>query len=209
MLAGKLALHDVRDVEGLCARIAQRSAPELSWHEREDLGAYLVATAWELSRRYEPGGANSFSTWATTTLQRRLVDWRRAKDGRSVWRFGDGTVYERPRPELVSLDPRLEQALAEGGGRSCGRSLCRSRSGTRSGKWHKGSGSRNACSATSATSCGLSSSRCSSRIRQARRRRRPSGMKPRCSALLTHRQIVVRSRSYGAARSQIAPDSSP
>jgi DNA-directed RNA polymerase specialized sigma24 family protein len=104
LLAGKLTLHDVRDVGALAARVASTSRLKLSWHEREDLEAYLIATAWELSTRYEPG-AISFSTWATTTLKLRTIDWYRACRGRTVWKFAD-TTHERARPELVSLDER-------------------------------------------------------------------------------------------------------
>jgi hypothetical protein len=46
----------------------------------------------------------SFSTYATSTLYRRVVDWQRQRCGRTRWAFGNGRVYERKRPELVSLD---------------------------------------------------------------------------------------------------------
>jgi DNA-directed RNA polymerase specialized sigma24 family protein len=114
MLAGKLPLHDVRDVGALAARVVSTSRLKLNWHEREDLEAYLIATAWELSTRYEPG-AVSFSTWATTTLKLRTIDWYRACRGRTVWKFAD-TTHERARPELVSLDAGLVDTLASGAG---------------------------------------------------------------------------------------------
>jgi hypothetical protein len=117
MLAGKLALHDVRDCEALCVRIVQRSSLEpLPWHEREDLVAFLIAEAWTLSVQYRPGSV-AFSTLATTTLQRRVVDWRRKKLGRTKWKF-KGRTYERRRPQLVfSLDaPDVEHALTSGAG---------------------------------------------------------------------------------------------
>lgn len=103
MLAGKLPLHDVRDAEALAVRVVSTSRLNLSWHEREDLTAYLIATAWELSTRYEPGGRTSFSTWATTTLRLRTIDWVRASRGRTVWKFA-GSTHERQRPQILSLD---------------------------------------------------------------------------------------------------------
>jgi DNA invertase Pin-like site-specific DNA recombinase len=45
-----------------------------------------------------------------------------AKNGRTIWRLGDGRVYERPRPVLVSLnldgpdEDRLRSTLDEGVG---------------------------------------------------------------------------------------------
>ena len=102
MLNSRLALHDVDDAEGFCAQLAGRAGLELSFHEREDLLAFLIATCWFLSTKYEPGGM-AFSTYATYTLKLRIVDWQRAKKGRSKWQFKDST-YERPRVQLVSLD---------------------------------------------------------------------------------------------------------
>lgn len=102
MLTGKLALHDVRDAEALAASVVATSGLPLSFHDHEDLVAYLVATAWELSTRYEPG-PRSFSAWCTATLKLRTIDWYRSRRGRTVWKFA-GTTYERERPDIVSLD---------------------------------------------------------------------------------------------------------
>ena len=92
----------MRDVEGLCVQVIHRSALKLSYHEREDLLAYLLALTWELSERFQPGGI-SFCSYATTTLRLRVIDWQRSRNGRTVWKFA-GHTYERPRPKLVSLD---------------------------------------------------------------------------------------------------------
>jgi hypothetical protein len=109
-----LALHDIHDAEAFAGALARDHGRRrgLSYYEQEDLYAFAVSTLWELSTRYQPGGV-SFSTWAGTTLRKRLVDHDRARLGRSVWRFGDGRVHERPRPRLVSLD-ELGDAVAPG-----------------------------------------------------------------------------------------------
>jgi DNA-directed RNA polymerase specialized sigma24 family protein len=115
-----LQLHDIDDAERFVGAIVSRSGLKLSFHDREELGEYLLVECWQLSLRYQAGGI-SFSTWAGNTLRRRSVDWIRQRNGRTIWRFGDGRVHERPRPELVSFDDdaerdRLAGALAEGDG---------------------------------------------------------------------------------------------
>ena len=111
MLPGKLVLHDVADAEGLCARIIQRSSLTLSFHEHEDLLAFLVETAWELSLSYEPGDLSfppNFSTYANTILSRRCFDWKRGQ-GRTRWQFANRT-YERTLPVFTTLDDRPDNA---------------------------------------------------------------------------------------------------
>jgi len=76
VLQGKLVLHDLRDTEALAMRIVERSGFVLSYAEREELATYLIEVAWEISTVWKPGAA-SFSTYATTTLRRRAIDWRR------------------------------------------------------------------------------------------------------------------------------------
>jgi hypothetical protein len=83
-----------------------------SWSEREDLEAYLVSTLWEISLTYEPGRIlKRFSTWAGIVLRRRVVDWQRAKLGRTKWQFrnADGSlrVHKRERPQFVPFDSRV------------------------------------------------------------------------------------------------------
>jgi DNA-directed RNA polymerase specialized sigma24 family protein len=116
LLSRPLPLFDVRDVEALCTSIVQRSRLPLDHHDREDLTTYLIETCWELSLRYEPG-PTSFSTWATTTLKLRTIDWNRKRNGRTRWQFS-GHIYERPRPVVVSLDTELVDTLAAGAGDS-------------------------------------------------------------------------------------------
>jgi hypothetical protein len=115
----RFALYDIDDVERFTASIVQRSRFKLDAHERDELHAYLIETAWELSRDFRPGGI-SFSTYAGGTLRLRCVDWHRSRFGRQRWVFRD-RIYERPRVELVSLDAddsehdRLESTFTGGG----------------------------------------------------------------------------------------------
>lgn len=113
----QLRLHDVDDVFALAGSVIAKSGLELRWHERDDLEAWRVGTAWELSLSFEPGGI-AFSTFAGAILRRRVVDWQRQRLGRTRWAFRD-RVYERPRPELVSFDSerdRLDETLASSDG---------------------------------------------------------------------------------------------
>jgi DNA-directed RNA polymerase specialized sigma24 family protein len=117
MLSRTLPLHDVADAEALASYVVSTSGLELSFHEREDLTAHLISTAWELSLRYEPGGL-SFSTWCTTTLKLRTVDWLRSRHGRTTWKHSTHT-HERQRPEIVSFETspaELVDALTSGDG---------------------------------------------------------------------------------------------
>ena len=49
------------------------------------------------------------------TLRLRVVDWIRARNGRTRWAFSDGHVHERKPPQLVPLD-ELGESLASGSG---------------------------------------------------------------------------------------------
>lgn len=120
----RLALYDIADTAGFVGAIVSRSGLALSWSDREDLEQFLLTTAWEISLSFDPSrGSVGFSTYAGHILRRRTHDWLRQQNGRTIWRFGDGRVYERPRRELVSLDDdsernRLVDTLAEGNGNS-------------------------------------------------------------------------------------------
>lgn len=105
MLTGTLRLHDVEDVEGLCAFILQRANLELSYHDSEDCLAFLVESTWELSIRFEPG-AGRFSVWASAALRHRVIDWQRSRKGRTKWQFSDRT-YERTLPSFVSYEAEI------------------------------------------------------------------------------------------------------
>jgi hypothetical protein len=100
-----LQLHDVQDAERFVSAIASKSGLALSYHDREDLQQWLLEQVWTLSLKYTPGrgSTTSFAGWATTQLRLRVVDWQRARFGRTKWQFRDH-VHERKRPTVVSLD---------------------------------------------------------------------------------------------------------
>ena len=73
LLNGTLALHDVRDIEKLACSIVKNQS--LSESDKSDLVAFLIATAWQLAEKYDSSkGSITFSTYATTTLQKRVID---------------------------------------------------------------------------------------------------------------------------------------
>jgi hypothetical protein len=111
-------LHDIDDAERFVGAIVSRSGFSLSFHDREELGEYLLVECWQLSLRYDRGDPQfppRFSVHATNILRRRLVDWQRAKHGRTIWRFGDGRVHERQLPSFLPFDG-LDDALGAGEG---------------------------------------------------------------------------------------------
>lgn len=111
LLNGRLVLHGV-DIEALCWKLISTSGhvANLRAHERDDLCVELVEVSWELSLVYRPGEA-AFSSWLTTNLRRRIIDYVRRTRGRTRWKAThlisednpDG-IYERKLPDLVSLD---------------------------------------------------------------------------------------------------------
>jgi hypothetical protein len=103
LLNGVLQLHDGRDAGLLCRRIINCSRFAGQSSDHEELLTYLVEECWALSLRYEPGGSTRFSTYATNTLCKRLIDWPRSRYGRTRWVFRH-RVYERPRVGLVSIN---------------------------------------------------------------------------------------------------------
>lgn len=106
LLNGTLSLHDIEDVEAFCIWIME-SRNGLAPHESEDCLAYLVASAWELSLVYEYS-LGTFATFARTGLRRRLADWYRQRNGRTVWKFKD-QVYERKLPSFTTLEHRPDE----------------------------------------------------------------------------------------------------
>ena len=90
-------------MQAFVPHVANRSGLELSYHDAEDLQAFLVVEAWQLSERFDTTRGGSFPTYATTTLQRRCIDWNRQRLGRTVRKFRDRT-YERQLPQLVSYE---------------------------------------------------------------------------------------------------------
>jgi DNA-directed RNA polymerase specialized sigma24 family protein len=93
----------VDDVEALLAKAVSRSrfAASLRADERDDLLAWLFEVAWKLSETFDPN-RGSFSSFLYCAAQRRAIDWQRSHY-RTRWQFA-GRTYERPRPQLLSLD---------------------------------------------------------------------------------------------------------
>lgn len=106
MLNGTLALHDCRDIEAHCRWIIQHSRITPQPADHEDLLAYLIATAWELSLPPQRWNT-SYTGWATPLLHLRTIDWYRARNGRTRWQFADYT-YQREQPIVLSLNDQLE-----------------------------------------------------------------------------------------------------
>ena len=88
MLSQRWALHDVQDVEALCARVLderlQRFGAVLKTDVREDAMSYLLAEAWKLSLKWDPAkGIPSFSTFVYRRLRFAVVNWYRLTFGDS------------------------------------------------------------------------------------------------------------------------------
>ena len=113
LLNQRWSVHDVSDVEALLARALTRSryANELRADERDDLVTYLFEFAWKLSQKFDPG-RGSFATFLFSCSGRAIADYHRSRY-RTKWVFRD-RVYERPRPELVSLDDLIDRDLLGG-----------------------------------------------------------------------------------------------
>jgi DNA-directed RNA polymerase specialized sigma24 family protein len=107
VLNGRLALFDVDDTERLAAVALaaqlRRMGAHLREDDQEDALAFLVATIWEASLRYDPAHCSSFSRYAYQIARRRTVDFIRLRNGRTRWQSKD-RLHERASPELVSLD---------------------------------------------------------------------------------------------------------
>ena len=107
LLATRYQLHDLDDVEALCARAARtwatKTEARLSPEDMESLVAFLIAAVWRMSRTYDPARSSSFKAIVLGRLSNRATDWFRIYAGRTRWQFS-GHVYERERPRPVSLD---------------------------------------------------------------------------------------------------------
>lgn len=117
VLGAKLSLHDVDDVEGLAGAVLEERLRlwrvYLKPHLHEEAIAYLVATAWELSEKFDAARSSSFAAYAGASLRLRLVDWFRAT-------FGDSRYGRRPEPLSIDYRDELEAAF---GSSSRGRDL--------------------------------------------------------------------------------------
>lgn len=107
LLAHRLDLGNLIDVEAFCARIVARQLASVGGYlepaDREDAVAYLIGEAWILWSRFDESKGATFWTYSSPVLRRRMVDWYRSRFGRSS---------NAPRPRIVSTD-ELEQAELE------------------------------------------------------------------------------------------------
>jgi hypothetical protein len=107
LLGSVYPLHDVPDVEALCARAARnwttKTETRLTPDDLESLVAFLIAATWRMSERYDPARSTSFKAVVIGRLGNRCVDWLRTHRGRTRWQFS-GHTYEREIPRTVSLD---------------------------------------------------------------------------------------------------------
>lgn len=98
MLARKVVLHDVADVEGFVCATIRRSGIQLPFDERQELIAEGICIMFELARRYQPKPPNGrFSGFAAQFLPRRLGDaWHSSHPehryittptGKRAWRY--------------------------------------------------------------------------------------------------------------------------
>jgi hypothetical protein len=126
LLSRRWSLLDVDDVEALAWKMlgTNGQVAGLQPHQRDDLCTHVITTIWEASLRFDPDRNVSFSTYAYVIGQRSIVSWFRSTSngfGRTRWKFGDGRIHERARPELLSLDAErdsLGAALGTIGGDS-------------------------------------------------------------------------------------------
>jgi hypothetical protein len=122
LLSRPWTLLDIDDAEKFVGVVVRRSGFTLSYHDEEDLTAYLLETVWSLSERYDGSQGSRFSAWARFTLQRRTIDWYRARFGRTVFKFADRVNKQPARPRPLSLDiinpdhDQLGDALTAGAG---------------------------------------------------------------------------------------------
>jgi hypothetical protein len=83
MLNGTLTLHGV-DTEALCHRVIRSAHFNLTWSKHDDLLAYLISVAWELSTQYDPDRhSHGFLVGCTRLLRLRTIDWIRHEEGRT------------------------------------------------------------------------------------------------------------------------------
>jgi DNA-directed RNA polymerase specialized sigma24 family protein len=108
VLNGRLQLHDIHDTEAYVHHLLRKGRwyHNLPPHQYEDLTTYLIAQAWELSTRYQPGGI-TFSTWAHTTLTKRITDWQRKTH--TDTRYPSNTKYT-----THPITDQLEHTLTHG-----------------------------------------------------------------------------------------------
>jgi hypothetical protein len=88
MLSGRLALHDLDEVERLASRAVDNVLRfrniSLSYHRREALLAYVIGEVWRASLEYDSARYRRFAILACTVAKRRAIDWRDRHSGKLV-----------------------------------------------------------------------------------------------------------------------------
>jgi hypothetical protein len=120
VLSQRWSLHDVEDVERLCARALdnrlRRWGAVLDEQDSEDCLAYLIARSWVLYLRFDPWHEATHKRSFSTFLYRRLysfevINWLRLRHGDR--RYPD-------KPVVVSLDhgelSELDELVSDGQG---------------------------------------------------------------------------------------------
>jgi hypothetical protein len=111
VFGGSFTLHGL-EVEPFCVRVIavtlKRQKITLSHHRREDLLSYAIAELWVVSRKYDPGRYRDFRQFAgrSQPAQGRPLAQSRPRTFDVALR--NSYVYERERPQFVSLDAAAE-----------------------------------------------------------------------------------------------------
>jgi DNA-directed RNA polymerase specialized sigma24 family protein len=83
LLSEPLPLHDVDDVERFARSSAnealRRMGARLGPNDLDDMVAFLIGEAWELSGRYDPDRGASFAKYAYDLLPKRAISWYRKR----------------------------------------------------------------------------------------------------------------------------------
>jgi hypothetical protein len=97
---------DIKDPERFVGNVVSRAGKDFDYHQRERLIQFLLIELWQFSLLEPRPWRNSFSGWVYPLLRLRVADFERQPEegGRTKWKFGDGRVYERTRPQHLSLD---------------------------------------------------------------------------------------------------------
>lgn len=110
MSVAAFSLHDVDDVPALARKALDARLNEFNAHltpqDKEDALAFLIATAWELSRSYDRKLGPSYSTYCFRMLKLRLVDWYRTTFGDA--RYGGGPIQHASMEELERIAVEVE-----------------------------------------------------------------------------------------------------
>jgi DNA-directed RNA polymerase specialized sigma24 family protein len=122
LLNVRLSLFEISDVEAFCASIILDRLREwrahLSSDQYEDLLTFTIESVWELTLRYDPERAPSFSAYAGHIAKLRIADWYRRPRLRTTDPGGSplfGRSVAKRNAVVVSLDQELTDSDANSG----------------------------------------------------------------------------------------------